>query len=82
MYIRHSSVRSQFEKQQLEWGNIHKMEVPLHFDSHQSELSSMLDLAICDVSPLPKLGIKGKGAPPAPAPPATRRRCHHPTRDR
>ena len=62
MYIRHSSVRSQFEKQQLEWGNIHKMEVPLHFDSHLSELSSMLDLAICDVRPLPKLGIKGKGA--------------------
>ena len=38
------------------------MEVPLHFGSYQSESASMRDLAICDVSALPKLGVKGKGA--------------------
>lgn len=62
MYKRHSSLKNQFEKQQAEWGNIHAMEVPLHFDSHQSESTSMRDLAICDVSSLPKLGVKGRGA--------------------
>ena len=62
MYKRHSSLKNQFEKQRPEWGEIHAMEVPLHFNSHQSESASMRDLAICDVSALPKLGVKGKGA--------------------
>lgn len=62
MYKRHSSLKSLFENQHPEWGNFHAMEVPLHFESHQSESASMRDLAICDVSSLPKLGVKGKGA--------------------
>ncbi len=62
MYKRHSSLKNQFEKQRPEWGNFHAMEVPLHFDSQQSESASMRELAICDVSALPKLGVKGKGA--------------------
>ena len=62
MYKRHSSLKNQIDKKRPEWGNIHAMEVPLHFDSQQSESASMRDLAICDVSVLPKLGVKGKGA--------------------
>lgn len=62
MYLRRSALHSELEKRKPVWGTLHGMEVPLHYGSEQSESASMRELALCDVSALFKLGIKGRNA--------------------
>ena len=44
------------------WGRLHDTMVPISFGSIQNECEHKNRLALCDVSALPRLGLKGMGA--------------------
>ncbi len=61
-YPRTSPVQSELEKLEPVWGELHAMRCPLRFAEPEEESERLGDLALCDLSALPKLGLKGSGA--------------------
>ena len=58
-WIRPSPVHDQLEALGARWGCIHDGAIALHFGSLEEEVASIGQLALCDFSALPKLGVKG-----------------------
>lgn len=61
-YPRTSPVHSELEKLEPVWGELHAMACPLRYAAPEVESECLRNLALCDLSALPKLGLKGKGA--------------------
>ena len=60
-YPRISPIHSELEKLNPNWGELFRMQVALRFGSLDEEKQRLSDLALCDLSALPKLGLKGTG---------------------
>lgn len=61
-YPRTSPLHRCLESLDPVWGELHAMQVPLHFGDAEGERSRSEDLALGDLSALPKLGLKGPRA--------------------
>lgn len=59
---RHSPVHDALERLQPRWGKVHDMPVALDFGRPDREAEGVKTLALCDVSALPRLTVKGPGA--------------------
>jgi len=59
---RQSPIQHLFDPSIGQWGELAQAPVVLAFDSEEVEARAFQTLAICDVSVLPKLGIKGPAA--------------------
>ena len=57
-YPRISPIHSELEKLNPNWGELFRMQVALRFGSLDEEKQRLSDLALCDLSALPKLGLK------------------------
>ena len=57
-----SPIHSMLEAMKPHWGQVDQTPIALHFGDPEAELAAMKTLALCDVSALPKLGLKGAGA--------------------
>ena len=62
MYSRSSPMASLVEGMRPTWTELYEMQVPLHFGDAAKERKQFEDLAICDLSVLYKLGVKGSGS--------------------
>ncbi|MEO2049879.1 MAG: hypothetical protein ABGX16_25245 [Pirellulales bacterium] len=59
---RQSPIQHLFDPTVGQWGELAQAAVVLAFDSEEVESRALQTLALCDVSALPKLGIKGPAA--------------------
>lgn len=57
--IRRSPVHDELEQLNPVWVQIHDMKVPLRFNDSASESQLIIELSLCDMSWLPKIGVKG-----------------------
>ncbi|HEU0007482.1 MAG TPA: hypothetical protein VFS12_15970, partial [Terriglobia bacterium] len=57
--IRRSPVHDCLEGLNPVWAEIHNMKVPLRFNDSATESQLKTDLSLCDLSCLPKIGVKG-----------------------
>jgi len=57
--IRRSPVHACLEELNPEWGEIHNMKVPLRFKDAARETQLKSELALCDLSCLPRMSVKG-----------------------
>ncbi|MGH9428288.1 MAG: hypothetical protein ACRD2L_18545, partial [Terriglobia bacterium] len=57
--IRRSPVHDSLEKLNPVWTQIHNMKVPLRFSNAATESQLKWELSLCDISCLPKIGVKG-----------------------
>jgi sarcosine oxidase, subunit gamma len=57
--IRRSPVHHALEELNPVWAQIHNMKVPLRFGNSASESQLKTELSLCDMSCLPKIGVKG-----------------------
>ncbi len=62
MYSRRSPMENLIEGLHPTWSELYEMQVPLHFGDAVKERQQFQDLAICDLSVLYKLGVKGPGS--------------------
>jgi len=60
--LRESPLQASIAGLKPTWGELHAMKVALDFGEPAAERGMMKKLALCDVSALPRLGIKGPGA--------------------
>jgi sarcosine oxidase subunit gamma len=60
--IRRSPVHDSLEELNPVWTQIHNMKVPLRFNDSVSENKLRTELSLCDMSCLPKIGVKGPEA--------------------
>ncbi|MEW5979797.1 MAG: hypothetical protein AB1898_28720 [Acidobacteriota bacterium] len=58
---RRSPIHEALEQLQPRWTQVSGMDVPLGFQSLEAERALQKSLALCDLSCLPKLGLKGPG---------------------
>jgi sarcosine oxidase subunit gamma len=59
---RRSPVHHLLERRRPRWGRLGGAPIALRFAPVEDEARAVTDLALCDLSALPKLGIKGPGA--------------------
>lgn len=57
--IRRSPVQDCLEKLNPVWAQLHGMRVPLRFKESSGEIKLKTQLSLCDLSCLPKIGVKG-----------------------
>jgi sarcosine oxidase subunit gamma len=62
MPARHSPVHEALEHLKPRWGKLHEMPVALDFGRPADEAAATKTLALCDLSALPRVTIKGAGA--------------------
>jgi len=61
--IRRSPLHACLEELNPEWGEIHSMKVPLRFKDAARETQLKSELALCDLSCLPRMSVKGPESP-------------------
>lgn len=59
---RQSPIQYLFDPSVGQWGELFKTSVVLTFDAEEVETKALQTLALCDISVLPKLGLKGPDA--------------------
>ena len=59
---RRSPIHSWLEARQPEWRIVNEMSVAIKFQAAEAEKAAMSKLALCDLSALTKLGVKGRDA--------------------
>jgi sarcosine oxidase subunit gamma len=59
---RHSPVHDALERLAPRWGTLHGMPVALDFGRPEAEAEAVKTLALCDVTALPRVTVKGPGA--------------------
>jgi len=60
--LRRSPVHDSLEELNPVWTQIHDMKIPLRFNNAASESQLKTELSLCDLSCLPKMGVKGPEA--------------------
>ena len=62
MYQRHGPIEPPLNQARARWEDLFGAQVTVHFGDPETESRVSRDLGLCDLSFLPKLGVKGPGA--------------------